>query len=414
EMSVPFLSMDEPGLHAFIDRAVQISGDRGQLRENVRRLTQMERRNVETVRRLYASGEPPGQAPLKRIAIFQSDLRVGGIQKALVNILNAIDYTRCTVDLYLFERGGVFTLMEHPNLRVRYLPPYLYTNRLTYFGLLRRFKKAPGGGRVYDVAVDFSSYRNECAVGALGVPAGKRVMWIHNDVEIKLKNEIKYKILWHFFGRKFQGFDEFCAVSPGVIDGFRRASGIADKRVTAISNTIDTAEIFRKAEEPVDFAVDPACYNLCTMGRICHQKGFDLLMEHIARAAPRRPDLRLYLLGDGPDREKLERQIGELGLGGVVTLLGNQPNPFPYLRQMDGFTLTSRYEGQGIVIWEAKALGLELFISRNLEKYNPGIEGVDDVAEALLTARRREKVYDDLSAYNRRIRESLFEVLEIH
>ena len=59
-----------------------------------------------------------------------------------------------------------------------------------------------------------------------------------------------------------------------------------------------------------------------------------------------------------------------------ITLLGNQPNPFKYLKLMDGFVLTSRYEGQGMVLWEAKALGLEIFMSKNLEKYNDGLRVV--------------------------------------
>ena len=78
---------------------------------------------------------------------------------------------------------------------------------------------------------------------------------------------------------------------------------------------------------------------------------------------------------------------------------------------MDGFVLTSRYEGQGIVIWEAKTLGLELFISKNLEAYNPGIAGYDDIAQALICAKRREKVRDDLHEYNEEIDRRLAEVL---
>ena len=149
------------------------------------------------------------------------------------------------------------------------------------------------------------------------------------------------------------------------------------------------------------------------MGRICHQKGFDILMRHMAKVHALRPDIHLYLLGDGPDREKLIAQINSLGLKDTVTLLGNQPNPFPYVDQMDGFVLTSRYEGQGLVIWEAKTLGLELFITDNLEKYNPGIQGYRDIAGALVKARKKEKVRDDLRAYNAAIAESLREVLEL-
>ena len=348
---------------------------------------------------------------MKKIAIFQSDLNVGGIQKALVNILHEIDYEKCEVDVFLFDENRFFELPEYDNLTVKTLKPFFWLNRLVYFDLILRFFKMDIGDKEYDVAIDFNSYRNECAVGAIRVKAKKRVMWIHNDVEIKKRDEFKYKVLWHFFKTKFRYFDEFAAVSPGIIDGFRRTSGIYDREITPIPNHIDTNEIFQKSVQPVDFEVDENCYNLCTMGRIGHQKGFDILMDFMAEVVKRRKDIRLYLLGDGPDRTKIEKQIAKLGLGDTVTLLGNQANPFPYLQQMDGFVLTSRYEGQGIVIWEAKTLGLELFIAENLVKYNPGITGTPDIVEALVNAQSREKTPDDLSEYNKAIGESLEKVL---
>lgn len=350
---------------------------------------------------------------MRRIVIFQSDLHVGGIQKALVNILNLIDYSRCEVDLYLFDRECFFRPPEHENLHVHFEKPYPFLNRLAYFSFLRRFARRVKTQGEYDVAVDFNSYRNECAVNALTVPAKKRVMWIHNDVEIKKRNELKYRVLWHFFHSKLDGYDEFAAVSPGIIDGFRRSTGIYDRPVTAIPNQIDTAEIMEKARAPVDFAVDPAFYNLCSMGRLCHQKGFDILIDIFAKVREARPDMRLYILGEGPDRQKLEKQIAALHLEDSVTLMGNKPNPFPYLDQMDGFVLTSRYEGQGLVLWEAKTLGITLFMAKHLEKYNPGLTGVDDVAAALRDARRREKRYDDLHDYNAAVTASLKKVLEL-
>lgn len=351
---------------------------------------------------------------MKQIAIFQCDLRVGGIQKALVNILNEIDYSKCVVDLFLFDRECFFELPEHENLNVTFLKPYPFLNRLVYFDILRRFAPIVPSEKVYDVAIDFNSYRNECSVGAVCVKAKKRVMWIHNDVEIKKRNEIKYRLLWHFFKGKLKYFDEFAAVSPGIIDGFRRVSGVYDRKITAIPNRIDTQEIFTKAEEKIDFSVREDEYNLCTMGRICHQKGFDILMGYMAQVHEKRPDIHLYLIGDGPDRETLEQQIAQLGLTDSVTLLGNQQNPFPYLDKMDGFTLTSRYEGQGIVIWEAKTLGLELFITENLEKYNPGIPGRADLVEALCGAERKPKQRDALEQYNAAIGKSLTKLLELN
>lgn len=351
---------------------------------------------------------------MKQIAFFQTDLRVGGVQKSLVNILNDIDFTKCCVDVYLFDEQCFFDLPAHENLHIKYLPSPPGFFRLIYFGLARALLKDVTGGKPYDVAVDFNSYQNECAAGVINANAKKRVMWIHNDVEIKRHNEPKYRVLWHFFKGKLKYYDEFVAVSPGIVDGFRRVSGIWDKPITPIPNHIDTGEIFRKAKLEVDFSVDSSKLNLCSVGRLCHQKGYDLLMGYLAEVRKIRTDFHFYLIGDGPDRAALEAQIKSLGLGDCVTLLGNQANPFCYMDKMDGFVLTSRYEGQGMVIWEAKTLGLPLYISKNLEPYNPGVAGCEDIVQALAAAKKPEqKVYDDLADYNGEITRLADAVLEL-
>ena len=399
-------SADE--LYAMIERAA--GRDRALLRAQAERLHAVEGRNTRAVR--CALGIPEvGQPARRRIALFQSDFQVGGIQKALVNILEDIDYDRCEVDVFVYSDNRFFDVPEKEHLRFYSLRPYPYVNRLLPFGLVWRLARRRPSLREYDVAIDFNSYRNECAVGALSARAARRVMWIHNDVDIKRRNEPKYRVLWFFFRRKLRYYDEFCAVSPGIIDGFRRMNDIYDKPITSIPNHINTEEILRRRSEPVDFTVREDEYNLCTVGRICRQKGFDILMDIFAEVRARRQDIHLYLIGDGPDRPKLEKQIRRLGLASAVTLLGNQPNPFPYMDRMDGFALTSRYEGQGLVIWEAKTLGLELFLSENLEKYNPGIAGRHNLVDALCHARRREKQTDDLGEYNRAITASLDAVL---
>ena len=351
---------------------------------------------------------------MKKIAIFQNDFHVGGIQSALINILENIDYSKCEVDLYVNDNEPFYTIPEHENLNVIYVKPFPFFAKLIYFDVVKAFgAKRFGFDKKYDVAIDFNSYQHECAVGALSVEAKKRVMWIHNDVVIKLQNEKKYKVLWHFFKGKFKHFDEFCAVSGGVETSFREMSGLADAKITVIPNYIDTGAIFAKAEQETDFSVNNENYNLCTMGRLCHQKGFDILLNYMAELAEKRPDIHLYMIGDGPDRQALEKQIAELGLGERVSMLGNQKNPFPYLKQMDGFVLTSRYEGQGIVLWEAKSLGLELFMSKHLEKYNAGLTGYDDIVSALCAAERKDREYDALSDYNANISKKLEEVFGI-
>ena len=87
-------------------------------------------------------------------------------------------------------------------------------------------------------------------------------------------------------------------------------------------------------------------------------------------------------------------------------------NPYPYMTQMDALVLTSRHEGQGMVLWEAKALGLDLIFEKHLEKYNDAIEGQEDIVEAIINQKKHEKQLDSLDYYNLKIKNSLYELFD--
>lgn len=301
----------------------------------------------------------------------------------------------------MFDKDIFYEVSFPSNIHLYFLKPLFYFNRLIPFGLLKRFLgKRYQNKKHYDIAIDFSSYRNECALGSISAYAKKRIMWVHNDISIKKREEIKYRLLFYCFKKKFQYYDAFVAVSRGIVEPFCKESGINKDKVTVIPNFINTEEIYRKSKEKIDFCVEPLKYNLVSMGRLCHQKGFDLLLAEFAEVLCHRHDMHLYIIGDGPEKSSLKEQCSNLGIEKNVTFLGNQANPFPYLIQMDGFILDSRYEGQGMVLWEAKALGLPIFIPKRLEKYNRGISGCTQLVEILLSAEKTSKTLDPLSWYN--------------
>ncbi len=345
---------------------------------------------------------------MKRIAFFQNDLGVGGIQKSIVNLLRNLDYSRFQADLYLSDKTAFWTDDFPKELNIRYLKPLPRIWSFLPFDLGKKrvetdpkFRECFPANVEYDLAVDFNSYQFSCAVGALTVPAKKRVMWIHNDVRIKLQNEWKYRVLWNAFKGKFKYYDGFVPVSGALEEPFRAMSGVEDKPFTVIQNYIDVGEIHRKmAEECPDLEIDESCMNFVALGRLCHQKGYDIMLDTFAEALKRRDGLRLYIIGDGPDRQALEEQRERLGLADKVTFLGNQPNPYRYMARMDAFLSTSRYEGQPLNIMEAMAVGLPLYCAKNLEQYNEGLQGYEDLVPALAAAQKAEKRPDDLAAYN--------------
>lgn len=347
----------------------------------------------------------------KKIAFFQNDLDVGGIQKSAVNLMRNMDYDRFDMHLFLSEKQDFWNLDFPEQLHIHYLNPTPRFYAFVPFDLaLKHIHYDFPEGILFDLAVDFNSYQCSCAVGALTVPAKKRVMFIHNDVEIKYQNEWKYRVLWHFFKGKFMHFDAFVAGTASIIEPFRRLSGVKDKPYSAIHNFIDVEAIRKKIEEPTDITVDESCVNFVALGRLVHQKGYDLMLDYFAEACRTRADLRLYIIGDGEDREALENQCGELGLKEKVYFLGSRSNPYCVMQKMDAFISTSRYEGQPLNIMDAMVVGLPLYCTKNLEQYSDGLVGYEDMAEAIAAAQKTEKHPDDLAAYNKKILDSYWEL----
>ena len=349
---------------------------------------------------------------MKKIAIFQKDLSIGGIQRSLLNMLTNMDLSCYEVDLFLFAEPEICSINELKNVNVHILRPLFYLNRLIRFDILRKMFIYDLPDKEYDLAIDFNSYSNECALCTMAVKAKKRIMWIHNDVEIEHKNSKKYRILWAMFKNKFRYYDEFVAVSKGIVDPFREMTDLYDTKITVIPNAINTHQLILKSRENIDFTVEPDITNFIFVGRFTHQKGIDILLDYFARAVEKRHDIHLYLLGSGPEGLKIAQQIENQNLNDFVTVIDAVENPYPYMAQMDALILTSRHEGQGMVLWEAKALGLDLIFEKHLEKYNEDLEGSADIESAIINQKKHIKQLDSLDYYNLKIKHSLYELFD--
>jgi len=349
---------------------------------------------------------------MKKVAIFQSDLGVGGIQKSIINLLKNLDYSKLDVELYLSDNTEFWNIDFPGSLKIKYLKPINSIFKFMPFDIARKLA-APDfpACEEYDLAIDFNSYQFSCAAGATCIPAKRRVMWVHNNVEIKLGDEWKYRLLWFFFKGKFKYYDKFICVSNALVEPFKKMSKVSNKEFGVIQNYIDVSEIRRKSEEkPADFSVDENCMNFVALGRLCHQKGYDIMLDYFAKACLQRDDIRLYIIGGGPDEATLKELANNLGIADKVCFLGNQNNPFAYMNMMDAFISTSRYEGQPLNIMEAMAVGLPLYCSKNLEQYSEGLVGKEDMIEALVNAKKEAKHPDDLQSYNQQIIDSVVEL----
>ncbi|MCV9999540.1 glycosyltransferase family 4 protein [Pararhizobium sp. YC-54] len=146
----------------------------------------------------------------------------------------------------------------------------------------------------------------------------------------------------HLYPRAFG----LVTMTQGALDYFPAAMR---RRGWVIANAVDL---------PGDWVDRRKNNTLTAVGRLTHQKGFDLLLKAFAQIAAKHPDWRLVIWGEGDDRKALEAQRDALGLRERVEMPGVTSRPGLWVETADVFVLSSRYEGWGIVLLEAMAAGL--------------------------------------------------------
>ncbi|UVI27906.1 glycosyltransferase family 1 protein [Paenibacillus spongiae] len=108
---------------------------------------------------------------------------------------------------------------------------------------------------------------------------------------------------------------------------------------------------------------DPDIPVFAHIGRFQEMKNHSFLIDRFAEFAATCPQAKLLLIGDGPDRARIEEQVHRLGLSQQVEFLGQRKDIPELLGAADGFVLPSLIEGLGIVVIEAQAAGVPCLVS---------------------------------------------------
>jgi glycosyltransferase involved in cell wall biosynthesis len=112
-----------------------------------------------------------------------------------------------------------------------------------------------------------------------------------------------------------------------------------------------------------DLGLAPDAFVVMGVGRLVPVKGFDVLVEALPAVAAAVPSTCVVLVGDGPERDALERRVAALGLADRVRFAGAQPDVVRYLAAADVLAAPSRNEGMGRALVEALALGVPVVAS---------------------------------------------------
>ncbi len=302
------------------------------------------------------------------LALFLSGLAGGGAQRRMLTLARAFADRGHRVDVVVASSDGPFRAELSP--AVRLVP------------LASRCARLPGiasrrGPRVlasFPALARYLATERPDVVLSTSNPANLACLWARARAHVPIPVVVSVNVhlsaatgerqrawgplLRTLVRRTYANADAIVANSQGVADDLARSAGVPPERIVVIHNPVDAAAIRERAREPVEhpWVAPGGPPLLLAVGKLKLQKDFPTLLRAFARVRAARP-ARLAILGEGEERDRLERLARELGVAADTALPGFVTNPFAWMARAAVFAHSSAWEGFSNVLCEALACG---------------------------------------------------------
>ncbi|MCI7264984.1 MAG: glycosyltransferase [Eubacterium coprostanoligenes] len=346
----------------------------------------------------------------KKIFIFSHAMEIGGAERALLGLLNSIDYSKYEVDLFLLKHSG--ELMPLIPKQVNLLPEisqYSAIMKPMVLALKEGQIKVVLGrlcgklkAKLYDikhtlnrsaVAIEYShkhtvkylpkvnnehydiaiSFLTPHYIVSEKVNADKKIAWIHTDystIELDVKSELA---MW-------SKFDNIVSISDDVTRAFLSTFPSLENKIVKIENILskdfieEQADLFNVENEMTGDSI-----KLLSIGRFCEAKNFDDVPEIASIIKSKGVDFKWYIIGYGADENLIKSKIAQYNMEDTVIILGKKENPYPYIKACDIYVQPSRYEGKCVAVREAQILNKPVIITNYASSKSQLQDGFDGV-----------------------------------
>ena len=346
---------------------------------------------------------------MKHILIIHFNMELGGAESSLLGLLDTIDYSKYSVDLFLLDHSGEFLPLINKNVHLlpenrcykALMQPVAQNFRDGQIGIAaaRSFAKMrstlshgalhlahnykqyfhklcmpflPDIPGHYDMAISFNDPH---FILGCKVDARIKLAWFHTDASRIRFCEVIEKEMWGMV-------DDIVNVSEKCKEAFDKEHPYLDFRKSiVIENMLSKAVVLKRsgAFSVADEMPKGEAFSLLSVGRFCDAKNFDNVPDICRRLVENGLDVKWYLIGYGGDEPLIRQMILKAGVQERVIILGKKDNPYPYMRECDLYVQPSRYEGKAVTVREAQMLGKPVVITNYATSASQLEDGVDGV-----------------------------------
>lgn len=315
---------------------------------------------------------------MKKNIVFRSgSLRLGGLERVLIEVLQTIDKKKYNITLVIDDDGGKENIFEkdipkeipyyflkskeliekteyykRKGKNLFYKLMYnLYMNLETFIMYKNMNKLIKKLGKI-DVLIDFDAGASKYISKLKNID--KKAVWIHNSIP-KLKKK-KSKI--ERFGRRLESYDKVVAICDEMKEELQQIYPKLKDKIIRIYNPFNFKRILEMSddennllEEQKKLLKEKYCVMVSRLDTV--QKDYETLLKAFKRIIEKGRTEKLYIVGSGPDENKIEKMIENYGIKENIKLIGFTKNPYVWIKNSLFLVHSSKYEGLPTVLIEA-------------------------------------------------------------
>ena len=380
---------------------------------------------------------------MMKILFKSGSTMMGGLEKVQIEYINfLVKQEKYQIKIVIEnDNGRDNSLEKYINSNVTYLKDYNYIleiknlrenrkkslwSRIKYNLAITKEKKYADNKflQIYkeykpDIVIDFDSSLTKI-IDKLN--SSKNLVWIHSSI----KNWKKKKSKIDRFVDRISKYSKIICICKEMKEDLINLKNELKNKVDFLYNPINFDRIKKLSNE--DFSEEDKKLLkdkfLLSIARLdCVPKDFETLFKAYEIAKKNGYDGKLYIIGDGPDKDKVEK-LKEANLYKEdILLLGRKENPYNWLKKADKLILSSRYEGFAIVLLEGLCLGKNVIASdcktgpNEILANNRGllfkVGDYSTLAKYIISEKNKEELEFSLEEFERnKIFEKFLEILE--
>lgn len=344
---------------------------------------------------------------MKKVLFYIRACFGGGAEKILLEYVRNLDKEKFDITVMVRRKDGAFLdrfeALEREGIRFKRAFDHLtpgknifhkaYNAAVSKLGDYCEFRLPSVFYRLafrekYDVEIAFMHNEAAAIIASSSNRKSLKMLWIHTD----LRKITTWKTYFRTRKRQkkfFEKFDHCICVSNLAKDALDDLLGV-NKNVKVIHNPIDHAAVTELSDAYVPYEKTDIPV-ISSVGRLSFEKNYSMLLDVHAKLIENGYYHKLYIVGDGPEKEMLTEKTQQLGIKETAHLAGFKENPYPYVKNSDIFVCSSVYEGFPTAVHEAIILNKVIVSSCAVVKENFG-----DFECGIITDNTPEGLYEGI------------------